>query len=80
MVETTDLWQTAYLLAEGHFLERIKVKKWGEKRELLFIFDGSAADELSNRFRAGHASCNVAKLRRSMNGLKDIIFSGGNRR
>ena len=82
MLESKDLWQTAYLMAEGHWLNRIKIQMppQGErKRDFLFVVDGFGVEDLARQFRDGDATCNVKKLRRHMNYLKDLMFGGDHR-
>lgn len=80
VVETKDLWQGAYILSEGGQLEdvRIEIKRNGRK-EVIFVLKDSKVEYLMHRFDSGGASCNVTKLRGSMNHLKDIISRRTNR-
>lgn len=76
MIETKDLWQGAYLLSEGGLLENVKVSsRYDGKKEIVFVFDGEKVEELARRFQSGQASCNVSRLKASVNHLKDVIFS-----
>ena len=74
-IKTKDLWQGAYVLAEGGELEDVRLDKRKGKKEVIFIFTGSDVDKLAKIFQSGQALCNVTRLRASMFHLKDLIFS-----
>ena len=74
-IETKDLWQSAYLLAEGGWLSRVKVQRRIDgKREVVFQLTGDGVDDLARRFISGQAVCNVTRLKAQVNHLKDVIF------
>ncbi len=74
-IETKDLWQSAYLLAEGGWLSKVKVQRRGDgRREVVFHLTGNGVDDLARRFVSGQAVCNVTKLKAQVNHLKDVIF------
>jgi hypothetical protein len=76
-IETKDLWQSAYLLAEGGWLSKVDVRRRDDgKREVIFHFTGENVADLANRFICGQAMCNVTKLKAEVNHLKDVIFGG----
>lgn len=76
-IETKDLWQSAYLLAEGGWLSRVKIQRRTDgKREVVFQLTGEGVDDLARRFVSGQAVCNVTKLKAQVNHLKDVIFGG----
>ena len=76
-IETKDLWQSAYLLAEGGWLSRVKVQRRIDgKREVVFQLTGDGVEDLAQRFISGQAVCNVTKLKAQVNHLKDVIFGG----
>jgi hypothetical protein len=77
MVETKDLWQGAYLLAEGGWLDgfHIRIKSDG-KREYIFRLTGEGVEDLARRFKDGDAVCNVRKLKTHVSHLKQVIFGG----
>ena len=76
-IETKDLWQGAYLLAEGGWLDGVKVNRRSDgKKEVLFRLTGNGVEEEARRFLDGNATCNVRKLRHHVNYLKDLIFGG----
>jgi hypothetical protein len=76
-IETKDLWEGAYLLAEGGWLDGVQVKRRPDgKREVLFRLTGEKVDEEARRFSNGDAVCNVRRLRRHINHLKDVVFGG----
>jgi DNA-binding PadR family transcriptional regulator len=76
-IETKDLWQSAYLLAEGGWLSRVKVQRRNDgKREVVFQLTGDGVEDLARRFVSGQAVCNVTKLKAQLNHLKDVIFGG----
>ena len=50
-IETKDLWQSAYLLAEGGWLSRVKVQRRGDgKREVVFQLTGEGVDEMARDY------------------------------
>ena len=76
-IETKDLWQGAYLLAEGGWLDgfHIRIKPDG-KREYIFRLTGDGVEDLARRFKDGDAVCNVRKLKTHVSHLKQVIFGG----
>ncbi len=74
-IKTKDLWQGAYVLAEGGELEDVRLDKRGGKKEVIFIFTGPDVEGLVKVFQSGQALCNVTRLRASMFHLKDLVFS-----
>jgi len=72
-LETKDLWQSAFMLAQGSCLEDIRVRDNG-KREVFFTLTGSETMRLAREFRSGRALCNVAALRASMIHLKEEMY------
>lgn len=76
-VETKDLWQSAYLLSEGGWLDGVKVHhRDGGRREVVFRLTGEGVEEKARRFQSGQAVCNVTQLKAQVNHLKDVIFGG----
>lgn len=76
MIQTSDLWQTAYLLSEGYWLDKFEVRNREGRREFTFIVGGLEVEDAARRFKDGDATCNVRKLRVHMNHLKDLMFGG----
>jgi hypothetical protein len=76
-IETKDLWQGAYLLTEGGWLDGVKVRRRPDgKREFVFRLAGDGVEDRARRFQDGDATCNLRKFRRQMNHLKDVVFGG----
>ena len=76
-IETKDLWQSAYLLAEGGWLSKVRIQRRIDgKREVVFQFTGETVEDLAQRFIRGQAVCNVTKLKAQVNHLKDVSFGG----
>jgi hypothetical protein len=73
-IKTSDLWQSAYVLARGGELIAVELNGNGRKRAT-FIFSGPEIEKLSREFRSGQAVCNVTRLRASMIHLKEVMFS-----
>ena len=71
-LETKDLWQSAYMLAQGSSLEDVTVRVNG-KKEVYFTIGGDNLTSQAQEFRSGRAVCNVSALRASMIHLKDEI-------
>lgn len=74
-IKTKDLWQSAYVLAEGGKLTEVELVSRAGKKEVIFVFRGEELGELVQSFQTGSALCNVLQLKASMNHLKDLIFS-----
>jgi len=75
MIETKDLWQSAYLLAEGGWLDGVRVtRRIDGKKEIIFRLTGNGVEDLSRQFVSGQAVCNVRKLKASVIHLKEVIF------
>lgn len=72
-LETKDLWQSAFMLAQGSSLEDLRVDANG-RREVFFVFSGDNILSLAREFRSGRAVCNVASLRASMIHLKEEMY------
>jgi len=76
-IETRDLWQGSYLLAEGGWLAGMKVEKRPDgKKGFVFRLTGDGVEDQARQFMEGAATCNVRKLRRHMNHLRDLMFGG----
>lgn len=79
-IETKDLWQSAYLLAEGGWLDGVKViRRTDGKKEVIFRLTGEGVEDLAQRFKDGQAVCNVRKLKAHVSHLKQVIFGGDSR-
>jgi hypothetical protein len=75
MVETKDLWQGAYLLAEGGWLAGFKIRQKPDgKREFIFRLTGEGVEDKAQRFKDGNAVCNVRLLKTHVGHLKQVIF------
>jgi len=72
-LETKDLWQSAFMLAQGSSLSDVNLRNNG-KREVYFVLTGDNIARLAREFRSGRASCNVASLRASMIHLKEEMY------
>lgn len=70
---TKDLWQSAYMLAQGSSLEDIQLRNNG-KKEAYFVLSGDNVCRLAREFRSGRAICNVSSLRASMIHLKEEMY------
>jgi len=71
--ETKDLWQSAFMLAQGSSLEDIRTNNSG-RREVYFILTGDNILSLAREFRSGRAICNVSSLKASMIHLKEEMY------
>jgi hypothetical protein len=72
-LETKDLWQSAFMLAQGSSLEDIRVNG-DSRKEVYFTLTGDNIIRLAREFRSGRAVCNVASLKASMIHLKEEMF------
>jgi hypothetical protein len=77
VIETKDLWQGAYVLAEGGWLSGVQVRRRPDgKKEVLFRLTGEDVEDLARRFKNGDAVCNVRRLKTHVSHLKQVIFGG----
>ena len=72
-VETTDIFEGAYLLASGGDLAEIRIRTNG-KRIATFLITGKDIERLDRDYRSGHALINPVQLRASLNHLRDVMF------
>jgi hypothetical protein len=72
-LETTDIFEGAYLLASGGDLADIRVRTNG-KRIATFLITGKDLDRLDRDYRCGRALVNPVQLRASLNHLRDVMF------
>lgn len=73
-IETKDLWQSAYVLSEGGWLDGVKVtRKDDGRKEFVFTFRGNGVDDMVRAFQSGQAQCNVTRLKASLYHLKEVI-------
>ena len=62
MVQTSDLWQTAYLLSEGYWLDKLEVRKRDGKREFTFSIGGLEVETAARRFQDGAQPSSGARV------------------
>lgn len=74
-IETKDLWQAAYLIANGGTLENVFLRSNGHKRpEVFFIIESKEIKKLLQEYLSGQAECKISLLKVSINHLKEEIF------
>ena len=73
-ISIKDLYEGAFLLAEGFQLGRITILRNNGKKLCAFTFRGEGAQRASDEYRQGRATCNVALLKFTMEKLKDTMF------
>ena len=73
-ISIKDLYEGAFLLAEGFQLGRITVLRNNGKKLCAFTFRGEGAQRAPDTYRQGRATCNVALLKFTMEKLKDTMF------
>ena len=75
-VRTADIYQGAYILTKGGFLDHLEL---GESRRgrpaVTFVFTGRSVEELSREFESGRAMANVSIFRGFLDRLKDQMFA-----
>jgi hypothetical protein len=76
MVQTSDIWQTAFLMSLGYWLDKFEVRDQEGRRVFTFRLGGLGVEDQAKQYQQGAATCNVRKLRRQMNHLKDLMFGG----
>lgn len=74
VIETTDLYQGAYLLIRGNALIDARLTEDAHKKYVIFIFEGPQACECSYEFMSGMAKANINELRAHINHLKRLAF------
>ena len=74
-IETKDIWQGAYVMSEGGWLEGVRIHRRNGKKEFIFLFEGDSVEDLSRMFQSGQAYCNITRLKASMSHLKEVIFT-----
>jgi hypothetical protein len=74
ILEVTDLFRGAYLLASGGRLSEVRVRTNGRKIAT-FLITGHDLDRLDSDYRCGRALVNPVQLRESLNHLRDVMFS-----
>lgn len=72
---TTDLFEGAYLMSCGMELRDIWTDDGDYKRSVVFEFGGDDIELLKDEYRKGVASANVLEFKRSLNELKDRMFT-----
>jgi hypothetical protein len=72
-LETTDIFIGAFLLSNGANLCGIRIKD-RVRRIAAFCIEGEGLDRLDEEYRAGRALVNPARLRDSLNFLRDVLF------
>ena len=76
-IETRDLWQGAYLLTEGGWLDGVQVRRRPDgKKEVTFRLTGEEVERHALAFKNGNAVCNVRRLKAHVSHLKQVIFGG----
>lgn len=72
-LKTKDLFLSAYLLSHEIYLQNIEIE---DRERVVFSFlDTSKLDELNREYHEGKATCNVHRLKESLQYLKDQMFT-----
>ena len=69
-----DLYEGAYLLCAGLKMKDLTVLGSNGRKLCTFTFEGDRAVELSDEYKAGRATVNLALLKFTMEKLKDRMF------
>lgn len=72
-VETTDIFRSAYLLAQGGELDEIRVTRNGRQRAT-FRIRGREVARFDRAYLSGQARVNPLQLRECLNHLRDKLF------
>ena len=72
-IETTDIYQGAFLLCKGGDLSEIRVKGNGRPMAT-FLITGNRLETHARQYRSGQALVNPIELRESLNHLRDRLF------
>ena len=73
-IKTKDLWQSAFMLANGSQLQDLRLTEEGQKQVIVFILTGKNVNHLKREFTSGQAMCRVSILKASLMHLKDEMF------
>ena len=74
-VETTDIYQSAYLMAKGINLNSMNVLSGGKREKIVFILKGpKELGRLNRDFEQGKALINPVDLKKSILHLKDMMY------
>jgi hypothetical protein len=73
MLETSDLFKAAFMLAMGAVLSRVRFS--AARRPIAFFeVHGSGITRLDQEYRCGRARVNPVQYREQLNHLRDILF------
>ncbi len=73
MLETSDIFRSAYHVAQGSDLYDIRVN--GNGRQIAtFMIRGTGLDKSDKAYRSGKALVNPLQLRESLNHVRDRLF------
>ena len=72
-VKTSDIYQGAYILTRGGFLDHLELEN--RRGRPAVIFTGTGVEELAREFESGRATANVSIFRGFLDRLKDQMFA-----
>ena len=74
-VATSDLYFSAYLMAEGIAIDRMDILRDGGRKKVIFIFSGNGElARLNSSFQDGTALINPTEFKKSLLHLKDMMY------
>ncbi len=73
IVETTDIFRSAFFLCQGGNLTSINIKNNG-RRVATFVISGEGLEQLDKQYRNGEALVNPVQFRESLTHLRDTLF------
>jgi hypothetical protein len=73
MLETSDLFKAAFLLAMGGFLSRVRFSS-AIRPIAFFEVHGQGINRMDQEYRCGRARVNPVQYRAQLNHLRDILF------
>ena len=74
VIEVSDLFRGAYLLASGGELAGVRLRERGRPL-VLFCIIGRDLQRLDSDYRAGRALVNPVTLKESLNHLRDVMYA-----
>lgn len=73
MIETTDVFRSAYLLAQGATLSQVTLSDRGRKR-VTFVLEGAEVAQWDQAYFNGSAHVNPLRFRHFVNHVRDVLF------
>ncbi len=73
--ETTDLFEAAYMMAEGALLVDVSRESYGGGTTVLFDLEGETVDKLRENYARDEAVTNIRHFQAMLDRAKDVMFA-----